>query len=154
MVNPLVYTEMSQVRSLVGPYSNMADNNFNRDELLRFIAKAHRNTYAAPKEIRQKSKLKTPFLPGHKCYHFKDGDFEYFVEEAAQSYNGQLDEVAKSFSRLKFGRKLRSKDRPDEMQLRTFFDDISLNYARQGKVPSHLDLGRLYEENCVVSSNK
>jgi len=79
---------------------------------------------------------------------------EYFVEEAAQSYNGQLDEVAKSFSKLKFGRKLRSKDRPDEMQLRTFFDDIYLNYARQGKVPSYLDLGRLYEENCVVSSNK
>ena len=47
-------------------------------ELLGFIAKAHRNTYAAPPEVRKKHKLETPFLPGHKCYHFKDGEWEYF----------------------------------------------------------------------------
>lgn len=50
----------------------------NREELLRFIAQAHRNTYAAPKEIRQKSKMQIPFLPGHKCYNFKEGNWEYF----------------------------------------------------------------------------
>jgi len=47
----------------------MAGDELSREELLRFIAKAHRNTYAAPKEIRQKSKLKTPFLQGHKCFN-------------------------------------------------------------------------------------
>ncbi len=47
-------------------------------ELLGFIAKAHRNTYAAPPEVRKKHKLETPFLPGHKCYSFKDGEWSYF----------------------------------------------------------------------------
>ena len=47
-------------------------------ELLKFISKAHRNTYAAPKEIRKQHRLETPFLPGHKCYYFKDGKWEYY----------------------------------------------------------------------------
>jgi hypothetical protein len=46
--------------------------------ILEFIAKAHRNTYAATKEIKLQHRLKTPFLPGHKCYYFKDGEWEYF----------------------------------------------------------------------------
>ena len=47
----------------------------NRDELLKFIAQAHRNTYAASKEIKQKSKMQTPFLPDHKCYRYpSEGD--------------------------------------------------------------------------------
>ena len=46
--------------------------------LLAFIAKAHRNTYAAQQETRQKSKMKVPFLPNHKCYYFKDGNWEYY----------------------------------------------------------------------------
>ena len=50
----------------------------NESKLLKFIAKAHRNTYAAPKEIKAKHFLETPFLPGHKCYHFTDGEWEYF----------------------------------------------------------------------------
>jgi hypothetical protein len=50
----------------------------NEESLLEFIAKAHRNTYAASKEIKMQNLMKTPFLPGHKCYHFKDGDWEYF----------------------------------------------------------------------------
>ena len=55
----------------------------NKEELLSFITLAHRNTYAAPKEIRKKSKMQVPFLPEHKCYHFpNDGTtingFEYF----------------------------------------------------------------------------
>jgi hypothetical protein len=54
------------------------ENEINKQELLKFIAEAHRNTYAAPKEIRQKSKLSIPFLPGHKCFHFTSGDWEYF----------------------------------------------------------------------------
>ena len=47
-------------------------------DLLFFIAKAHRNTYAAPTQIRSKNKLKTPFLPGHKCYYFNEGEWEYY----------------------------------------------------------------------------
>ncbi|MFA6073748.1 MAG: hypothetical protein WC758_06535 [Candidatus Woesearchaeota archaeon] len=50
----------------------------NKELLLEFITKAHKNTYAATKEIKNQNKLKTPFLPGHKCYYFKDGDWEYF----------------------------------------------------------------------------
>jgi hypothetical protein len=75
---------------------------------------------------------------------------EYFVEDASGLYNGELDEVAKSFSKLKFGRRLRCKFRPDEMQIRNFFDDVYLQHTRSGKVPSSSDLKRLYEEDCTV----
>jgi hypothetical protein len=54
------------------------ENRINRDELLGFIANAHKHTYAAPKEIKKQHKLETPFLPGHKCYYFKDGEWEYY----------------------------------------------------------------------------
>jgi len=56
----------------------MVDIEIDQQELLGFIAKAHRNTYAAPKEVRKQHKLETPFLPEHKCYYFKDGEFEYY----------------------------------------------------------------------------
>lgn len=56
----------------------MTNQNINKEELLKFIAKAHRNTYAAPSEIKKQSKMQTPFLPGHKCYEFKDGLWQYF----------------------------------------------------------------------------
>jgi|TARA_B100002003_G_C13995681_1_gene480900 hypothetical protein len=55
----------------------------NQKKLLKFIAKAHRNTYAAPKEIKAKYKCKKPILPGHKDYEFIDGDFIYH-----DSYSG------------------------------------------------------------------
>lgn len=45
--------------------------------LLEFIAKAHRHTYAAPKEISKKYKCKEPILKGHKDYDFSEGDFRY-----------------------------------------------------------------------------
>ena len=48
----------------------------NKTKLLNFIAKAHKNTYAAPKEIKAKYKVE-PLLPGHKDYDFVDGDFRY-----------------------------------------------------------------------------
>jgi len=56
----------------------MVENDLNPKELLEFIARAHRNTYAAPKDVRKQHKLEKPFLPGHKCYYFKDGEFEYY----------------------------------------------------------------------------
>jgi len=46
-------------------------------EFLHFLAIAHRNTYAAPKDIKVKYKIH-PFLPAHECYNFKIGDWEYF----------------------------------------------------------------------------
>lgn len=51
---------------------------FNQRELLQFIAKAHRNTYAAPKEIREKYSVKVPVLPGHKDFHYSDGPWSYY----------------------------------------------------------------------------
>ncbi len=49
-----------------------------KESLLEFIAKAHNNTYAADKKTKLKHMMMTPFLPGHKCYYFKDGEWEYF----------------------------------------------------------------------------
>ncbi len=48
------------------------------ESLLEFIAKAHKNTYAADKKTKLKHMMMTPFLPGHKCYYFKDGEWEYY----------------------------------------------------------------------------
>ena len=58
----------------------------NKDELLGFIAEAHRNTYAAPKEIKSKHKCETPILEGHKDYHYKRGDWEYHDSYAGSSW--------------------------------------------------------------------
>lgn len=57
----------------------------NPKELIQFIAKAHRHTYAAPKETREKHRLKIPVLPGHVDYRFSDGAWSYH-----DSYAGQL----------------------------------------------------------------
>lgn len=48
------------------------------EKYLKFVLKAHRHTYAAPKEIRDKHRMQIPFLPGHKCYYYPDGDWEYY----------------------------------------------------------------------------
>ncbi len=57
----------------------------NKRRLLGFIAKAHRNTYAAQKETRARHKCKVPILAGHKDYEFKEGDWLYH-----DSYAGSL----------------------------------------------------------------
>ncbi|MBM3233377.1 hypothetical protein FJZ18_04395 [Candidatus Pacearchaeota archaeon] len=57
----------------------------NSDELLKFILKAHRNTYAALKEVRQKNRFDIPILPGHKDYDFAEGKWRYH-----DSYSGRL----------------------------------------------------------------
>ncbi len=56
-----------------------------KDGLLKFLAEAGQSTYAAPKEIRSKHKCKTPILPGHKDYHYENGDWGYH-----DSYAGSL----------------------------------------------------------------
>ena len=48
-----------------------------KESLLEFIAKAHRNTYAAPKGLKLKYRCQTPLLEGHKEYDFTDGDWRY-----------------------------------------------------------------------------
>ncbi len=50
----------------------------NREDLLAFIAKAHRNTFAAPDEIRELYKCKKPRIPGHKEFCFDEEDWEYW----------------------------------------------------------------------------
>jgi len=57
----------------------------NKTTLLKFIAKAHRNTYAGPKETKLKNKCKKSVLPEHTDYHFKEGDLEYH-----DSYTGTV----------------------------------------------------------------
>lgn len=45
--------------------------------LLKFIGEAHLCTFAAPKETRERYKIES-HIPGHKCYFFTEGDFEYY----------------------------------------------------------------------------
>jgi len=54
-----------------------------KEKLLEFIANAHRNTYAAPDEIRKKYKCKEPIIQGHKDYDFIEGEWRYH-----DSYSG------------------------------------------------------------------
>ncbi len=49
----------------------------NKISLLKFIAKAHKNTYAAPQEVKLRNKCKTPILDGHIDYDFSEGDWRY-----------------------------------------------------------------------------
>ncbi|MHA1912656.1 MAG: DUF5680 domain-containing protein [Candidatus Kariarchaeaceae archaeon] len=53
--------------------------------LLGFIAKAHGNTYAAPKEIKSKYKV-APILPDHKDYDFIEGNWRYHDSYAGISW--------------------------------------------------------------------
>jgi hypothetical protein len=46
----------------------------NKESLLEFIANAHKNTFAAPEEIRKVYRLQTPKIPGHKEYLYKEID--------------------------------------------------------------------------------
>jgi hypothetical protein len=55
-------------------------------KLIKFIAKAHKNTYAAPPEIRKKHKCKIPILKNHKDYEFKEGDFSYHDSYAGSTF--------------------------------------------------------------------
>lgn len=51
-------------------------------DLLEFIFKAHKNTYAAPKEVKVKFKA-DPILPGHKDYDYVEKEWRYH-----DSYSG------------------------------------------------------------------
>jgi hypothetical protein len=57
-----------------------------KDSLIKFIAKAHRNTYAASKEIKLKYKCAIPILPKHVDYDFLDGDWRYHDSYAGNSW--------------------------------------------------------------------
>jgi hypothetical protein len=57
-----------------------------KESLLEFIAKAHKNTYAAPKEIKLQYKCQTPILEGHKDYDFVDGDWRYHDSYAGSQW--------------------------------------------------------------------
>ncbi len=57
-----------------------------KDSLLEFIAKAHKNTYAAPKEIRSKYKCAIPILSEHKDYDFTLGDWRYHDSYAGSKW--------------------------------------------------------------------
>jgi len=52
-------------------------DDLDKNSLLKFITFAHKNTYAAPQEIKFKYKCKTPILEGHRDYDLIDGDWRY-----------------------------------------------------------------------------
>lgn len=54
------------------------------DGLLEFIAKAHKQTYAAPDEIREQYRCAVPLLQGHKEFEYTDGDWRYHDSYAGQ----------------------------------------------------------------------
>lgn len=54
--------------------------------LLDFIAKAHRNTYAAPIEIRKQHLCNNPIQLGHEDYEFIEGDFRYHDSYAGKHW--------------------------------------------------------------------
>ena len=55
----------------------MKEVNFDINTLLEFIWKAHQNTYAAPADLRNLYRNKTPMLQGFVEYRFVDGDWKY-----------------------------------------------------------------------------
>jgi hypothetical protein len=57
-----------------------------KEKLLEFIALAHQNTYAAPKEIKLQNKCDIPILDGHIDYEFKKGDFSYHDSYAGSTW--------------------------------------------------------------------
>jgi len=54
--------------------------------LLKFLTLAHRNTYAAPKEVKQQYKCLSPILEGHKDYDFVQGEWRYHDSYAGSSW--------------------------------------------------------------------
>jgi hypothetical protein len=54
-------------------------------ELLTFIAKAHKNTYAASKEIKEKYKC-DPILEGHDDYEYSEGEWSYHDSYAGNAW--------------------------------------------------------------------
>ncbi len=57
-----------------------------KDSLLEFIAKAHKNTYAASKEVKARYKCEISILPEHKDYDFVEGDWRYHDSFAGSSW--------------------------------------------------------------------
>lgn len=64
----------------------MGNIEFDSKDLIRFIGLAHRNTYAAPAEVRALSRLQVPLLPGHKSYTFSNGDWTYYDIYAGEEW--------------------------------------------------------------------
>lgn len=64
-----------------------------KETLLKFIAKAHRHTYAAPKEVRQQHRVETPLLEGHKEYEYIEGDLRYYDSYAGSQWAPGKEEV-------------------------------------------------------------
>ncbi len=64
----------------------------NKEKLLKFIAKAHTNTYGAPKELKDKFRCKSPIQNQHKDYEFNEGEFIYH-DSYAGSFNAPGREV-------------------------------------------------------------
>ena len=62
------------------------NNDIDEKSLLEFIAKAHRNTYAAPENIKSRHRCETPILEGHKDYEFVEGDWGYHDSYAGTSW--------------------------------------------------------------------
>lgn len=79
-----VYVALSDLRNIFE--GKIGRPIVNPQELLSFIAKAHKNTYAAPKEVRNLHKSATPILLGHKDFDFREGDWMYHDSYAGSTW--------------------------------------------------------------------
>lgn len=59
---------------------------FDEDNFLEFLWKAHQNTYAAPDEIRKHNKTGKFLLPGFVGYAFSYGDWQYHDSYAGRRW--------------------------------------------------------------------
>ncbi len=104
------------------------------------------------------SLLRDSILHNHKEALDDDANarLDYFIEDVLQrGYDARLEQLCDSFSHFNLGKRMRRReDRPSDMQLRNFFDDVQLKYVRRGEVPSAQDLEHLYEEDCKSEVSK
>lgn len=88
---------------------------------------------------------------GHKDHLSKDSKLriKYFIQdiEAQGASEDYVKAIQESFAHFNLAKKLRKREEmPSETQLRSFFDDVTLGYVTQGKVPSIHELENIYKE--------
>ena len=71
----------------------------------------------------------------------------YFIEDMGQLglNNTSIKKLRSTFSSFNLYRKLRNREtRPTNLQFRNFFDDVTPQYLRNGKIPTSKELEQCY----------
>ena len=103
------------------------------------------------------SPLQNSILAGQNGERFNEDNLariNYFADDAKRlGYSPSQEEaLAQEFNHFHLARHLRNREsRPSDLQLRTFFDDLTLNYVSKGIVPTKEDIEKTYKS--VVNEN-